>query len=148
MKEWNCCSCHKQSSEKDVFRAKCFGLNYVVSTYQRQCYNYCSFNFSGIARIGTDKPQSQSIRFSALPTVITASFLFFTLMEVIWSIKATSRFMLPPINLPSLDMPLAICDRAYKNRPCERKPHQIIFSSISFIPNALSLFRKLQKKAH
>ena len=41
-----------------------------------------------------------------------------------------------------------ICDRAYKNRPCERKLHQVIFLLISFVLNELSHFRKLQKKAH
>ena len=41
-----------------------------------------------------------------------------------------------------------ICDRAYENRPCERKLHWVIFLLISFVPNALSHFRKLQKKAH
>ena len=41
-----------------------------------------------------------------------------------------------------------ICDRAYDNRPCERKLHQVILSLIYFVPNALSHFRKLQKKAH
>ena len=41
-----------------------------------------------------------------------------------------------------------ICDRAYENRPCERKLHQVIFSLISFVPNAPSHFRKWQKKAH
>ena len=40
------------------------------------------------------------------------------------------------------------CDRAYENQPCERKLHRVIFSLISFILNALSHFRKLQKKAH
>ena len=40
------------------------------------------------------------------------------------------------------------CDRAYKNRSCERKLHRVIFSLISFILNALFYFRKLQKKAH
>ena len=41
-----------------------------------------------------------------------------------------------------------ICDWAYENRPCERKLHRVIFSLISFVPNALSHFRKLQKKVH
>ena len=41
-----------------------------------------------------------------------------------------------------------ICDRACENRPCERKLHRVIFSLISFVPNALSHFRELQKKAH
>ena len=41
-----------------------------------------------------------------------------------------------------------ICDRACKNRPCERKLHQVIFLLISFVLNALSHFHKLQKKAH
>ena len=41
-----------------------------------------------------------------------------------------------------------ICDRAYENRLCERKLHQVISLLISFVPNALSHFRKLQKKAH
>ena len=41
-----------------------------------------------------------------------------------------------------------ICDRACENRPCECKLHRVIFLLISFVPNALSHFRKLQKKAH
>ena len=41
-----------------------------------------------------------------------------------------------------------ICDRAYENRPCKCKLHRVIFSLISFVPNALSHFRKMQKKAH
>ena len=40
------------------------------------------------------------------------------------------------------------CDWACKNRPCERKLHRVIVSLISFVVNALSHFRKLQKKAH
>ena len=40
------------------------------------------------------------------------------------------------------------CDRAYENRPCECKLHQVIFSLISFVLNALSHFRKLHKNAH
>ena len=40
-----------------------------------------------------------------------------------------------------------VCDRAYNNRPYECKLHQVISSLISFVPNALSHFRKLQKKA-
>ena len=39
-----------------------------------------------------------------------------------------------------------ICDRACENRPCERKLHRVIFPLISFVLNALSHFRKLQKK--
>ena len=39
-----------------------------------------------------------------------------------------------------------VCDRAYENRPYECKLHQVISSLISFVPNALSHFRKLQKK--
>ena len=35
----------------------------------------------------------------------------------------------------------------YENQPCERKLHPVIFLLISFVPNALSSFRKLQKKA-
>ena len=41
-----------------------------------------------------------------------------------------------------------ICDQAYENRPCERKLHRVIFWLISFVPNALSHFCKLQEKAH
>ena len=41
-----------------------------------------------------------------------------------------------------------ICDWAYKNRPCECKLAQVISLIISFVPNALSHFRKLQKKVH
>ena len=41
-----------------------------------------------------------------------------------------------------------ICDWACENQPCERKLHRVIFSLISFLPNALSHFRKLQKEAH
>ena len=40
-----------------------------------------------------------------------------------------------------------ICDRACENQPCEHKLHRIIFLLISFIPNTLSHFWKLQKKA-
>ena len=40
------------------------------------------------------------------------------------------------------------CDRAHKNIPCECKLHQVIFLLISFVPNRLSHFRNLQKKAH
>ena len=43
---------------------------------------------------------------------------------------------------------LHICDRACENQLCERKLHRVIFSLTSFVPNALSHFRKLQKKAH
>ena len=39
-----------------------------------------------------------------------------------------------------------ICDRAYDNGPYECKLHQVISLLISFVPNALSHFRKLQKK--
>ena len=41
-----------------------------------------------------------------------------------------------------------VCDQAYEDRPYECKFHQVISSLISFVPNALSHFRKLQKKAH
>ena len=37
-------------------------------------------------------------------------------------------------------------DRAYENGPCERKLHRVIFLLISLVPNALSHFRKWQKK--
>ena len=43
---------------------------------------------------------------------------------------------------------LIICDWACKNRPCERKLHRGIFLLISFVPNTLSHFHKLQNKAH
>ena len=38
-------------------------------------------------------------------------------------------------------------DRAYENRPYECKLHQVISLLISFVPNVLSHFRKLQKIA-
>ena len=41
-------------------------------------------------------------------------------------------------------MYVCICDRAYENRSFERKLHRVISS----IPNAVSHFHKLQKKAH
>ena len=41
-----------------------------------------------------------------------------------------------------------ICDWVYENRPCECKLHQVISLLISFVPNALSHFCKLQKKVH
>ena len=63
----------------------------------------------------------------------------FKLLTTCWSLKSISDKFLECI---------IICDRACKNRPCERKLHQVIFLLISFIPNALSHFRKLQKKAH
>ena len=40
-----------------------------------------------------------------------------------------------------------VCDRAYENRPYERKLYQVISLLISFVPSALSHFCKLQKKA-
>ena len=43
---------------------------------------------------------------------------------------------------------LNICDRAYENRPCERKLHQVIFLLISFVLNEVFHFRNLQKNAH
>ena len=43
---------------------------------------------------------------------------------------------------------VTICDRAYKNRPCEHKLHRVIFSLMSFVPNALSHFRNMHKIAH
>ena len=41
-----------------------------------------------------------------------------------------------------------MCDRAYENRPCERKLHRVIFLLISFVSNTLSHFRKLHKNAN
>ena len=41
-----------------------------------------------------------------------------------------------------------VCDRAYENQPYECKLYQVISLLISFVPNVLSHFCKLQKKAH
>ena len=41
-----------------------------------------------------------------------------------------------------------ICDWAYKNQPCERKLHEVIFLAICLALNVVSHLRKFQKKAH
>ena len=55
---------------------------------------------------------------------------------------------LPIALLYSCTLHITICDRACEYRSCERKLHQVIFLLISFVPNALSHFHKLQKKVH
>ena len=46
------------------------------------------------------------------------------------------------------DVYVHICDRAYENQLCGRKLHRVIILLMSFVPNTLSHFRQLQKKAH
>ena len=52
------------------------------------------------------------------------------------------------IRIQTIQITDNICDWACKNQPCERKLRHVIFSLISFVPNALSHFPKLQKKPH
>ena len=63
-------------------------------------------------------------------------------------VSVNLHFDVPTTKFVALENDAIIRDRAYENQPYEHKLHQVVFSIISFVLNALSHFRKLHKKAH
>ena len=81
--------------------------------------------------------------------VVLINFLYIQYVYISWVLFHTTtswcqciQILLNQSHITGTD---ALCDRACKNRSCECKLHQVIFSLISFIQNVVSQFCKLQK---